>query len=94
MDNLRVHHSKVVKEWLVKEGIKDKITIFHLPAYSPEKNSDEYLNCDLKQGLSAKLSPKNASKLEENMKNHKEMLVENRQRVIKHFNHSDIQYAD
>jgi len=65
LDNLRVHHSKVVKEWLVKEEIKDKIAIFHLPAYSPEKNTDEYLNCDLKQGLSAKPSLKNAFKPED-----------------------------
>lgn len=93
LDNLRVHHSKVVKEWLAKEEIKDKIAVFHLPAYSPEKNPDEYLNCDLKQGLSAKPSPKNVSKLEENVKNHMEMLVENPTRVAKYFKHPDIQYA-
>jgi len=93
LDNLRVHHSKVVKEWLAKDDVKDKIAVFHLPAYSPEKNPDEYLNCDLKQGLSAKPSPKNVSKLEENVKNHMEMLVENPARVAKYFSHPDIQYA-
>jgi hypothetical protein len=41
LDNLRVHDRKVVIEWLVKEEIKNKITIFHLPASSPEKNPDE-----------------------------------------------------
>jgi transposase len=41
LDNLRVHHRKVVIEWLVKEEIKNKIAIFHLPASSPEKNPDE-----------------------------------------------------
>ncbi|MGB0868192.1 MAG: IS630 family transposase [Flavobacteriales bacterium] len=40
LDNLRVHHSKIVKEW-VKEHI-DKIELFFLPPYSPEKNPDEY----------------------------------------------------
>jgi hypothetical protein len=64
-----------------------------LPAYSPEKNPDEYLNCDLKQGLSAKPSPKNETKLKENVKDHMEMLVENPDRVIKYFKHKDIQYA-
>jgi len=72
---------------------KDKITVFHLPTYSPEKNPDEYLNCHLKQGLTAKPSPKNVSKLEENIKSHMEMLVENPSRVAKYFKHPDIQYA-
>ena len=52
LDNLRVHHSKIVKEWI--EQNKSKIQVFHLPSYSPEKNPDEYLNCDLKYGLSEK----------------------------------------
>ena len=41
VDNLRVHHSKVVKEWL-KEN-KEKIALFFIPSYSPELNPDEYL---------------------------------------------------
>jgi hypothetical protein len=47
----------------------------------------------LKQGLSAKPSPKNASKLEENVNNHMNMLMENPDRVAKYFNHTDIEYA-
>jgi len=34
----------VVKEWLAKKENKDKIAVFHLPAYSPEKNPDDYFN--------------------------------------------------
>ena len=49
LNNLRVHLSKVVKNWL--DGKESKIELFYLPSYSPEKNPDEYLNCDLKQGL-------------------------------------------
>ena len=55
----------MVKEWLAKKENKDKIAVFHLLAYSPEKNPDDNLNCHLKQGLSAKPSPKNVSKLVE-----------------------------
>lgn len=91
LDNLRVHHSKPVKEWIALN--KDKIELFFLPAYSPEKTPDEYLNCDLKQGLSNKPSPKNAEKLKENLENHMNMLVKNPERVQKYFNHKDIQYA-
>ncbi|MGL1886257.1 MAG: IS630 family transposase [Reichenbachiella sp.] len=57
LDNLRVHHSKLVKEWV--ENNKEHIELFYLPSYSPEKNPDEYLNCDLKYGLSIQPSPKN-----------------------------------
>ena len=52
LDNLKVHRSKVVKEWVEKS--QDKIALFFLPSYSTEMNPDEYLNCDLKQGLSAR----------------------------------------
>ena len=71
LDNLRVHHSNVVKNW-AREN-QGKIELFFLPAYSPEKNPDEYLNCDLKQGLSNKPAPKNQEKLKENLENHKDI---------------------
>ena len=71
LDNLRVHHSKIVKEWV--EENKESIALFFLPSYSPEKNPDEYLNCDLKQGLSMKPSPRNQEKLKENLKDQMDM---------------------
>jgi transposase len=46
LDNLRVHHAKLVKAWLEKHS--NEIEVFYLPSYSPELNPDEYLNCDLK----------------------------------------------
>ena len=49
LDNLRVHHAKLVKAWL--ERHEDEIEVFYLPSYSPELNPDEYLNCDLKTGI-------------------------------------------
>lgn len=91
LDNLRVHHSYIVQDWVTEN--KEKIELFFLPAYSPEKNPDEYLNCDLKQGLSAKPAPQNQEKLKENLENHMLMLTQNPERVKKYFNHKDIQYA-
>lgn len=91
LDNLRVHHSKLVKQWA--EDHKDKIELFYLPSYSPEKNPDEYLNCDLKYGLSIKPAPRNENKLKENLEDHMNMLQNNSQRVKKYFNHPDIKYA-
>jgi transposase len=91
LDNLRVHHSKIVKEWV--EENKKYIELFFLPSYSPERNPDEYLNCDLKQGLSQKPSPKNEEKLRDNLQEHMDMLQSNQQRVEKYFKHKDIKYA-
>jgi transposase len=91
LDNLRVHHSKVTKQWV--EQNKDKIELFYLPSYSPEKNPDEYLNCDLKYGLSINPSPKNEEQLKDNVENHMKMLQKNQERVKKYFNHMDIKYA-
>lgn len=49
VDNLRVHHSAPVKEWLAKNA--RRIELQYLPSYSPERNPDEYLNGDLKGAL-------------------------------------------
>jgi len=61
LDNLKVHHSKPVKEWL--EKWKDRIEFFYLPSYSPDLNPDEHLNAELKQGIGSKLRvvPRNGS---------------------------------
>ena len=91
LDNLRVHHSKIVKEWVDEN--KSKIEIFHLPCYSPEKNPDEYLNCDLKYGLSIKPSPRNEEQLKDNVEDHMSMLQINQNRVKKYFEHKKIRYA-
>ncbi|MGX1024590.1 IS630 family transposase [Psychroflexus sp. MBR-150] len=91
LDNLRVYHSKIVKQWA--EENKEKIELFYLPSYSPEKNPDEYLNCDLKYGLSEKPAPKNQKQLQDNIENHMNMLSQNSERVKKYFHHYDIKYA-
>ena len=42
LDNLKVHHGKLVKAWLEKK--KAQIEVFFLPPYAPDYNPDEYLN--------------------------------------------------
>ena len=49
VDNLRVHHAKVVTAWLADK--KDRIELAFLPPYTPESNPDEYLNRDFKTAL-------------------------------------------
>jgi transposase len=93
LDNLKVHHARIVKEWIAQEEINPKLELFFLPAYSPELNPDEYLNCDLKQGLSAKPAPKTIEELHKNVENHMTMLQQNPERVKKYFEIEEIDYA-
>lgn len=91
LDNLRVHHSKVVKKW-VKEH-KDDIAIFFLPSYSPELNPDEYLNCDLKAGVHSKAPARTRGQLKRKAVSHLRMLQKLPKRVVKYFKHPKIAYA-
>jgi transposase len=50
VDNLKVHHGKLVASWLAEH--RDQIELFFLPPYSPEYNPDEYLNGNLKREMS------------------------------------------
>jgi transposase len=52
LDNLKVHHAKVVKAWLADHA--NEIKVFYLPSYSPELNPDEMLKADLKAVVTAK----------------------------------------
>jgi transposase len=49
VDNLRVHHAKLVQQWV--EPRQNTIELFYLPPYAPESNPDEYLNHDFKTAL-------------------------------------------
>ena len=49
VDHLSVHEAAAVDEWLADR--KDRIEVFYLPKYAPERNPDEYLNCDLKANI-------------------------------------------
>ncbi len=62
LDNLRVHHSRKVREWLSKHI--DKIEIFYLPPYAPEYNPDELVNSELKRNIGNSSMPRNEKELE------------------------------
>ena len=91
LDNLRVHHSKLVKEWL--KDHEDKIELFFLPSYSPELNPDEYLNCDLKAGVHSGPPTRKKADLKKKTISHLKMLQKKPQRVMKYFKHPTILYA-
>jgi transposase len=80
LDNLRVHHAKVVKAWLVEHT--DEIEVFYLPAYSPELNPDEYLNCDLKAGVHSLAPARDNKQLKDKVISHMRMLQKNLQELL------------
>lgn len=91
LDNLRVHHSNKVRDWLAKH--KESIELFFLPAYSPELNPDEYLNCDLKAQVHGSKPAKNRDELESKIRGAMKRLQNNPKRVASYFRHPKIQYA-
>jgi transposase len=91
LDNLRVHHSKIVKAWV--EEHKDKISLFYLPAYSPDLNPDEYLNNDFKRNVNKEKIPVTKEELKKNTESFMQMLSKNEIRVANYFKHPKISYA-
>lgn len=91
LDNLRVHHSKPVKDW-VKEH-HDQIELFFLPSYSPELNPDEYLNCDLKDGVHSKVPSRSKKDLKRKTISHLRKIQKSSKRVKNYFKHPKIAYA-
>ena len=91
LDNLKVHHGKVVMDWL--EENKEKIEVFYLPSYSPELNPDEYLNNSLKGRVHSGERANTAKQLESKARKHMRNLQNNRHKVKKFFEHPCISYA-
>jgi len=91
IDNLRVHHSKLVNAWL--QEYKDQIELFYLPAYSPERNPDEYLNRDLKVSVANKAPVRNKEQLKKQLISHMRKIQKLPNRVKSYFKNQYVQYA-
>ncbi len=91
LDNLRVHHSKPVKAWLVQH--KQQIEVFYLPSYSPDLNPDERVNADLKYTLGSRVQTRTKDKLKEATKAHMDLLEKHPERVRSYFNDPRVKYA-
>jgi transposase len=91
LDNLRVHHSKLVREWVADNP--DKIALFYLPSYSPELNPDEYFNCDLKAELHKGAPVKTEKDLQKKVISRLRSIQKQPRRVQSYFQHSKISYA-
>lgn len=91
LDNLRVHHSKPVKQWAAQH--KDEIELFYLPSYSPELNPEERLNADLKHAIGSKVPVRTKAKLHAAATEHMTMLQNTPERVRKYFGDAKVAYA-
>ena len=91
LDNLRVHHGKLVKHWLKDRG--DEIELFFLPSYSPELNPDEYLNCDLKSAMNRGAPTRDEKEIRKKVRSCLYSLQKQPQRVKSYFHHPKIAYA-
>lgn len=90
VDNLKVHHGKLVKAWL--EENKDKIEVFYTPTYSPDLNPDEYLNNMLKQSVHSGTLPRTKNDLRKKTNSFMRSLQKKKQRVMRIFDHKKLTY--
>jgi transposase len=91
VDNLKVHHAKVVQAWL--EGHRDQIELFYLPSYSPELNPDEGLNANLKAAMRHQPPRKTKKTLQAATEEHLRLLEESPDRVKAFFQNEPVKYA-
>lgn len=91
LDNLRVHHSRVVKTWLTEQ--REQIEVFFLPSYSPELNPDEYLNGDLKARMHAGEPARNGEHLRKKVTSHLRSIQKQPKRVRSYFRAKPVAYA-
>ena len=91
VDNLRVHHAKVLEPWLAEHG--DRLRLFYLPSYSPELNPDEYLNRDVKANLAERKRPTSAKMLCEKVSSHLVAKQADPESIRRLFRKEEVRYA-
>lgn len=91
LDNLRVHHSKLVKAWLAEH--KSEIEIFYLPSYSPELNPNEMANADLKQAVTTLAPARTKLQLVKATSRHLRSVQRKPERIRSYFQHKPVRYA-
>ena len=91
LDNLQVHHSRLVKAWVAER--QDQIEMFYLTSYSPQLNPEERLNADLKQEMRKRVPVRTKAKLRQAANDHMAVLEQNPKRVISYFQDRRVRYA-
>lgn len=81
LDNLRVHHAKLVKAWLAKQ--QDEIGL----------NPDKMLNADLKHAVTTKAPARTKGQLLKVTTSYLRKLQKPPERVRRYFEHAPAKYA-
>ena len=91
VDNLRVHHAKLVTAWV--EAHSDQIELFYLPPYAPEFNPDEFVNNDVKQAIARGRIPKDRADMKSGLHSYMRRLQRRRRKVRAFFQAPSVRYA-
>lgn len=91
LDNLRVHHSKALDDFLTENATF--IKLYYLSSYSPDLNPDEYLNRDLKSNLNNRPLGRAKGKIEAYAMDHMNNLSRDTDRVARLFQADSVRYA-
>lgn len=90
LDNLKVHHGRLVAAWLEKH--KEKIEVFFLPPYAPEYNPDEYLNHALMISVHSGHLPYTAADISHKIQSFMRKLQQHPPTVSNFFHHPSLSY--
>lgn len=91
LDNLRVHHAKIVMAWV--NAHKDKIELVFLPPCAPECNPDEFVNNDVKQAMARKPAPKSKDELKLGLTSYMRGLQKRPDKIKSFFQAPPVRYA-
>jgi transposase len=91
VDRLRAHMTPAVQEWVAAHG--DRVEVFYLPRYAPERNPDEYLNNDLKGQVNAAGLPHHQREVRSRIQEFMRRLLHFPEHVMNYFRHPCVQYA-
>ena len=91
VDHLSVHEAAAVDEWLADK--RHRIEVFRLPRYAPERNPDEYPNCDVEANINTDGLPKDREELRGKPRRFMQRMARLPARVASYFEHESISYA-
>jgi transposase len=90
-DRLQAHKTPEVLAWV--EAHRDRIEVFYLPAYAPERNPVEYLNNDMKGEVNKAGLPEDRGALHARISEFMNRLAGVPRHVVSYFLHPQVQYA-
>jgi transposase len=91
VDNLKVHHGKLVQQWL--DTHKNQLRIFYLPPYFPDLNPNEYFNNLLKTVIRYCNQAKSKEEFNEIIRSSINKLQRDKAKISRLFRNKNIKYA-